>query len=389
VGSLELARLPASLRTLNDLARLGSASAIAGLIALAATVGGSAASAARPPRATDIRCLDGCAGRQKAAVGSKIRLTGRRLARVTEVDFPGPAGHLRAMPTAVGRHRVEVIVPRHARTGHPLPLDSSGEGTAAPHILRIVPANRVPAPGNFDLLAARVGPRKAFVAADRHVTLRYRFRARGAMDVKVTVVRRRSVANAWTERNKLPYSSHRLRWNGMLPGGHAAPRGHYRFKLKVRGRRGHATRGFRLVDGKFPVRGPHGYGGPIQRFGAPRSGGRVHQGQDVFAACGTRVAAAWGGRVQARGSDPRLYGNWVVIDGRGTRTDYRYAHFLHPASVHDGERVATGQRIGRVGKTGNAKTVGCMLHFEVWPHRWEHRRPVDPLPFLKRWDGWS
>jgi murein DD-endopeptidase MepM/ murein hydrolase activator NlpD len=51
--------------------------------------------------------------------------------------------------------------------------------------------------------------------------------------------------------------------------------------------------------------------------------------------------------------------------------------------------VATGQRIGRVGKTGNAKTVGCMLHFEVWPHRWEHRRPADPLPFLKRWDGWS
>lgn len=145
----------------------------------------------------------------------------------------------------------------------------------------------------------------------------------------------------------------------------------------------------RLFSGKFPVRGPHDYGGPVQRFGAPRSGGRVHQGQDVFAGCGTRVVAARGGRVQARGSDPVLYGNWVVIDARGTRTDYRYAHFLHPASVHQGERVRTGDEIGLIGKTGNARSVGCMLHIEVWPHGWNHDSPVDPLPILKRWDGWS
>ena len=102
----------------------------------------------------------------------------------------------------------------------------------------------------------------------------------------------------------------------------------------------------------------------------------------MFASCGTRVVAARGGKVQARGSDPVLYGNWVVIDGRGTQTDYRYAHFLHPASVHDGERVRTGERIGRVGKTGNARTVGCQLHFEVWPHglgaRPPHRPASDP-----------
>jgi murein DD-endopeptidase MepM/ murein hydrolase activator NlpD len=144
-----------------------------------------------------------------------------------------------------------------------------------------------------------------------------------------------------------------------------------------------------MFSGKFPVRGPHGYGGPVQRFGAPRSGGRVHQGQDVFAPCGTRVVAARGGRVQARGSDPVLYGNWVVIDARGTRTDYRYAHFLHPASVHQGERVRTGDDVGLIGKTGNARSVGCMLHFEVWPHGWNHGNPIDPLPILKRWDGWS
>jgi murein DD-endopeptidase MepM/ murein hydrolase activator NlpD len=318
-----------------------------------------------------------------------VRLAGRRLARVTEVDFSGRSGHVLTPPTAVGRHRVDVIVPRRARTGHPRPVDPGGQGTAAPHVLRIVPARSLPGPGNFDLLGARVRPHMAFVDAHRRVSLRYRFRARGPMDVKVTVVHGGTVAKAWTERNKAAYALHRLRWNGMLSAGHAAPRGHYRFKLNAPGRRAHATHGFRLLDGKFPVRGPHGYGGTVQRFGAPRSGGRVHQGQDVFASCGARVVAARGGKVQARGSDPQLYGNWVVIDGRGTRTDYRYAHFLHPASAHDGERVGTGERIGRVGKTGNARTVGCQLHFEVWPHGWERGHPIDPLPILKRWDGWS
>ncbi len=318
-----------------------------------------------------------------------MRLAGRRLARVTEVDFRVRSGHVLTPPTAVGRHRVDVIVPRHARTGHPRPVNPGGRGTAAPHVLRIVPARRLPRPGNFDLLGARVRPHKAFVDANGGVSLSYRFRARGPMDVKVAVVHGGRVARAWTERSKAPYAPHDLRWNGMRSAGHAAPRGHYRFKLKAPGRRAHSTQGFRLLDGKFPVRGPHGYGGAVQRFGAPRSGGRVHQGQDVFAACGTRVVAARGGKVQARGSDPQLYGNWVVIDGRGTRTDYRYAHFLHPASAHDGERVGTGERIGRVGKTGNARTVGCQLHFEVWPSGWQRGGPVDPLPFLKRWDSWS
>jgi murein DD-endopeptidase MepM/ murein hydrolase activator NlpD len=93
--------------------------------------------------------------------------------------------------------------------------------------------------------------------------------------------------------------------------------------------------------------------------------------------------------VEARGSDPELYGNWIVIDARGTRTDYRYAHFRSPASVGDGERVRTGDRVGRIGRTGNARSVGCMLHFEIWPHGWENRGPKDPLPILRRWDGWS
>ncbi len=109
----------------------------------------------------------------------------------------------------------------------------------------------------------------------------------------------------------------------------------------------------------------------------------------MFARCGTPVVAARGGRVQARGFDPELYGNWVVIDARGTSADYRYAHFLRPASARDGERDRTGGRVARVGRTGNARSVGCQLHLEIWPSGWNHGRPVDPLPLLRRWDRWS
>ncbi len=268
-------------------------------------------------------------------------------------------------------------------------VDSGGRRYPAGHSLRIVPARRLPAPGEFKLLHAGVRPAKAFFDGKRKATLTYRFRARAAAGVHVMLQRHDRVVRSWMMPRQLPYRAHRLRWDAMLPHARAAARGSYHFELRRPGHRAHATGSFHLYDGKFPVRGRHGYGGPVQRFGAARTGGRVHQGQDVFAPCGTPVGAGRGGRVQARGFDPVLYGNWVVIDGRGTKTDYRYAHFRHPASVRDGERVRTGERIGRIGKTGNARHVGCMLHFEVWPSGWNKGRPVDPLPILRRWDRWS
>jgi murein DD-endopeptidase MepM/ murein hydrolase activator NlpD len=335
-----------------------------------------------------VACIEQCAGLHKAAVGATIALTGRRLNRTIEVDFRGATGFVGAAPVLVRRHRVEVRVPSHARTGRPRVVDSDGHRSPATQTLVIVPARRLPAPASFALLHSDVRPHRAFFDRARGVGLSYRFRARGSVDVRVKLVRGGTAARTWVLRHQLPYRTHHLRWNGLAHG-HPARHGRYRFRVQRLGHPAHPSPPFRFFDGLFPVRGPHGYGGPVQRFGAPRSGGRVHQGQDVFASCGTRVVAAQGGRVQARGSDPVLYGNWVVIDGRGTKTDYRYAHFLHPASVHDGERVRTGERIGRIGKTGNARTVGCQLHFEVWPWGWERRHPVDPLPILRRWDRWS
>jgi murein DD-endopeptidase MepM/ murein hydrolase activator NlpD len=135
----------------------------------------------------------------------------------------------------------------------------------------------------------------------------------------------------------------------------------------------------------FPVQGPHGRRGAIGEFGAPRDGGRTHEGFDVVAACGTPLVAVRGGRVRSVGYDPVLYGNYLLIHGEGEHRSYFYAHLRRPPAVHDGERVFTGERVGVVGETGNARTVGCHLHFEIHVNG----RPIDPEPALRRWDRYS
>ena len=81
------------------------------------------------------------------------------------------------------------------------------------------------------------------------------------------------------------------------------------------------------------------------------------------------------------GYDPVLYGNYLLIHGQGEHRAYFYAHLIRPAAVHRGDRVWAGEPVGRVGKTGNARTVGCHLHFEIHAQG----RPIDPEPTLNRW----
>ncbi len=135
----------------------------------------------------------------------------------------------------------------------------------------------------------------------------------------------------------------------------------------------------------FPVQGSHGVRGAIGEFGAPRNGGRTHEGFDIVAACGAELVAISNGRVLRRGYDPILYGNYLLIHGEGERRSYFYAHLPGLAAVSPGERVWEGERVGAVGETGNAVGTGCHLHFEI------HVRgvPVDPAPYLHRWDRYS
>jgi murein DD-endopeptidase MepM/ murein hydrolase activator NlpD len=138
---------------------------------------------------------------------------------------------------------------------------------------------------------------------------------------------------------------------------------------------------FEFLRNEFPVRGPHGYGEFAARFG----GGRGHQGQDVFASCGTPLVAARGGTVKFKQYHARA-GNYIVVDGQKTGIDYAYMHLRKPALVDAGDRVRTGQLIGYVGRTGDASA--CHLHFEMWkaPGWYDGGSPFDPLPSLMAWD---
>jgi murein DD-endopeptidase MepM/ murein hydrolase activator NlpD len=131
-------------------------------------------------------------------------------------------------------------------------------------------------------------------------------------------------------------------------------------------------------DGVFPVVGKHSYGDGL-------GAGRDHQGQDLLAKCGKRVVAAQSGRVQMRDYHGSA-GYYVVVDGERRLHDTVYMHLQDRPDVGKGERVDAGQTVGRVGDSGNAST--CHLHFEIWsePGYYEGGKPVDPEPYLRRWD---
>ena len=108
--------------------------------------------------------------------------------------------------------------------------------------------------------------------------------------------------------------------------------------------------------------------GPVGDFGAPRDGGRTHEGYDIVAACGTKLVSAREGKVLKRAFDPVLYGNYVYRP-RARDGPQLLVRAYAQAGDRQGRRAgADRQRIGSVGKTGNARTVGCHLHFEIHVH---------------------
>jgi murein DD-endopeptidase MepM/ murein hydrolase activator NlpD len=248
-----------------------------------------------------------------------------------------------------------------------------------------VPPSPAPQPpAAFELTRSAVHPQKAFFDARDAPTLTYEFTAPGPVDVRVELVRAGKVVASWSEAAREPFTGHHLAWDPV--GGEGPQRGRLSFRVGPEGGVTRPAGSFRLRDHFFPIRASHRYG---DRFGKPRSGGRTHEGQDVWASCGSELVAARGGTVQAKGYSGALYGYFVTIDGSGTRRDYFYAHLAGPSPLGDGDRVRTGGRIGAVGKTGNAIGEGCQLHFELWPRGFRDGDPVDPLRDLRRWDGWS
>ena len=126
------------------------------------------------------------------------------------------------------------------------------------------------------------------------------------------------------------------------------------------------------IDGKVcPVGQPNGF---IDSWGFPRSGGRTHQGVDMFAPYGTPLYAVADGVIY------RVYNNSLgglainLIDTDGNM--YYYAH-LSSASVESGQKIGVGQVIGAVGTSGNAAGTPPHVHWQFHPGNGE---PVNPYP---------
>lgn len=130
------------------------------------------------------------------------------------------------------------------------------------------------------------------------------------------------------------------------------------------------------IDAPVPNDWPYGSGRfswPI--YGWLTQGYRAdHRAVDVAAPTGTAVTAADRGVVLRAGWNNQGYGRFVIVDHN---IDYitLYAH-LSEVLVEEGEIVAAGQVLGRVGSTGNS--TGPHLHFEIR----DFGRRVDPLAFL-------
>ena len=93
----------------------------------------------------------------------------------------------------------------------------------------------------------------------------------------------------------------------------------------------------------FPLQARHSYG---DGFGA----GRDHQGQDVFAKCGSKLVAARSGRVQTVDSHGSA-GNYIVIDGNSTG----HRHRLH-APQEEGDPARGLEAFARARRSAKSAT---------------------------------
>jgi murein DD-endopeptidase MepM/ murein hydrolase activator NlpD len=240
--------------------------------------------------------------------------------------------------------------------------------------------------GAFGLTGGDVSPRQAYVAG-RPVAIAFALDAPAPLALQVDVVREatRTPVRRFEIAMAVPGAAQQLSWDGLRTRGEVAPDGRYRIRVRAADGRARNAGTITLRSHAYPIRGSHADRGVSGTFGVGRSGGRTHEGFDVFAACGTPVVAARGGKVARVVYDPVLYGHMIVIRGAHTRRDYWYAHLARAPRLRAGDVVSTGQRIGSVGLTGNARTIGCQLHFELRPRG----VPIDPAPELHAWDAWS
>jgi murein DD-endopeptidase MepM/ murein hydrolase activator NlpD len=146
-----------------------------------------------------------------------------------------------------------------------------------------------------------------------------------------------------------------------------------------------------VVHRDFPVAGKVSYGRAHHDYPAT----------DIWAGCGRPALSPVDGTVleverrdrwrPATNLGRDRGGRFVSIRGDdGVRYYGSHLRRVRPG-LHAGVRVRAGQRIGRVGHSGNARYVGCQLHFGLSPvcrgtgQWWIRRGVVSPYRFLRSW----
>lgn len=125
---------------------------------------------------------------------------------------------------------------------------------------------------------------------------------------------------------------------------------------------------------------------PVAAVGRPRissfwgdtrdAGARNHEGIDIFSPRYTPVLAVADGVVTSV-TNNNLGGKVVFMRPRGRDFVVYYAH-LDSQLVRSGQQVQTGDTLGLIGNTGNARNTPPHLHFGIYTSG----GAIDPLPFV-------
>ena len=157
-----------------------------------------------------------------------------------------------------------------------------------------------------------------------------------------------------------------------------------------------------MIPSKVPARagdivvGPAGLAVPVtgvrvdqltDTFTQSRGDGRPHDAIDIMAPNGTPVVAAAEGTVEKLFFSEGGGGITAYVRSPDRQWMFYYAHLQDYApGLREGQHVARGDPIGRVGSTGNANPEGPHLHFAVHRmapnERWWQGTAVNPYPLL-------
>lgn len=121
---------------------------------------------------------------------------------------------------------------------------------------------------------------------------------------------------------------------------------------------------------------------PNQRFAdtwhGPRSGGRKHEGVDIFAKRGSPIYSTTAGVVVKKGQN-KLGGNVVSVLATDGHVHY-YAHLENFAAIEKHQWIEQGTILGYVGDSGNAKGTPPHLHYGIYTKT----GAINPYPLIKQ-----